>query len=115
MREAEAAGLRFDRAVQARLLGHPEEDVPGIEALSRQFSGGRAHDELQRVPWWRALELVPMPRKRREGDAWHRHWIVNRGRPRTLPRGAVIHESVRLRAALGLPTAQAIDGAPYAW
>lgn len=96
MREAEAAGLRFERSVQQKLLCGETIDV---ESVSRRFATGPVHDELRRAPWWHALECIPMPRRRRIDGHWRTRWVVNAGKPRTLPAGALLHESVRLRGA----------------
>lgn len=100
VREAQAAGLRFDAAACARTLDCSTELVPDVSGVAQKFApGAPAHDELERRWLWKLLEWLPVPRHRRnpDDDSWYRQWRVNRGQERHLPHQPLLHDSVRVR------------------
>lgn len=102
LREARAAGLTFKEHEVANLLT-PEGKggklpAPDVSQLTAQFAAANAHDELERRPFWKLLEQLPIPRQLRDAQGqYQRYWIRNQGRYRRLPEDALIHQSVRLR------------------
>ncbi len=98
-REAEHAGLAFRPQVSAAILdttrGNSQPDMASVMA---QHAACPMHDELRAHFYWRAMELLPIPRWRRsDDDLWMRRWRPHRQLPRRLAASALIHESVQLR------------------
>lgn len=101
VREARAAGLEFNDLEVANLLipkGRGGKiPPPDVAAISQQYAHGQAHDELDKLAW-KAVEWIPLPRRRpNDKGEYKRRWRWHRGRYRTVPDQAFVHESVRMR------------------
>ncbi|KAI5116599.1 hypothetical protein M0805_006777 [Coniferiporia weirii] len=60
----------------------------------------KAHDQLDMAKWWWLLEYLPMCETMKcEDGTRKKRWTINRGRARSLPRGApfMVHRSVKVR------------------
>jgi uncharacterized protein (DUF2235 family) len=88
MREAVRSHLIIDSVKAARILGRDANTD-----YVKPDPHGQLHVSLHGA-WW-ILEYLPKPYW--SGDDQERHWALYRGRPRTIPPGAVIHESFFVR------------------
>ena len=88
LQEASAAGLLMDRAKAAEVLG-----LDGSGSYAAAAPNAVLHESLK--GWWRLAEFI-----------FKRHWNwttgrweyrMNLGRRRTMPAGALVHESAYLR------------------
>ena len=112
VREASAAGLRFRPRVSRQLLGVALDDEGKYVAeLSRRHALAPAHDELDAHWYWKAVEQLPIPRRRpTDGDHWDTAWIRNRGNARDPGSGLRVHSSVLQRQQAGYrPALHLID------
>lgn len=98
-RQAAAAGLEFKPRVSAGILDPSHRlQSPDLAAITSANAGMPAHDELHAKLYWQCFEWLPIPRWRPDGHGdWVRHWAAHRGKPRFVPRAALIHESARIR------------------
>lgn len=85
--EARTAGLLLDEGAVATVLGQAG------EGYVRPDPDGPMHDELHGA--WRLVEPVPRPHYDSVGKRWG--WQANHGKPRILPRGAVVHDAAWAR------------------
>jgi uncharacterized protein (DUF2235 family) len=86
--EAHCAGLLIDPQKAATVLGRglPSPPIAGMPAYVQPDANAQMHDSLSGT-WWLA-EYLP---QRYQDD--HGRWSVPRGRQRTIPQNALIHES----------------------
>lgn len=103
VREAEAAGLQFRPRVSRQLLDvEMDADSRFVDQLSQRHALAPAHDELRSHWYWRAIEPLPIPRRRPlNADQWETVWIRNRGHARNPGAGLQVHNSVLQRMAAG--------------
>ncbi|MBD8526469.1 T6SS phospholipase effector Tle1-like catalytic domain-containing protein [Pseudomarimonas arenosa] len=103
VREARAAGLRFRPRVSRHLLGTElDSQARFVEQLSERHALAPAHDELEARWWWKAIEPLPIPRRRPiDADRWETVWIRNRGAARKPGPELKIHNSVLRRQQAG--------------
>jgi uncharacterized protein (DUF2235 family) len=88
--EAELAGLRADPGRKAAILGGQLPFVAPNPATKNQ------HESLRGL-WW-FLELWPKVIRRQTAEGkWQRRTYLNLGRPRRIPSGSLVHESVEQR------------------
>lgn len=117
-REAQLAGLEFRPRLRAHMLD-PDDRVrqPNVQSVAAECHDAQPHDQLRSQPLWKLLELLPIPRRRYDKDAnqWGTDWVINLGRPRKLPAGAVLHESVKLRMASGYRPRPDLIEETYEW
>ena len=103
MREARQAGLQFRPRVSRQLLG-VELDAEGdfVRLLSERHALAPAHDELDAHWYWKAVEQLPIPRRRPlDVDQWETNWIRNQSQARRPGPGLQVHSSVQRRCDSG--------------
>ena len=86
--EAAAAGLRLQPEKVDKVMGLPGSiDIEGLPHYVRPNNDACLHKSLK-GSWW-GLEFMPHENPHRGGG-----WYIPRGRPRKIPAGSWIHESV---------------------
>ncbi len=90
--EAERAGLEIDHDRAAEVMGR----TPGSPDVNPD-PAGQMHNSL--TIFWRPLEYLP--RRHWNAAQQREEWIIPRARPRTIRDGAVLHQSVLDRMAIG--------------